>query len=85
MQCERGVVAHLGGRVRAGAALRCVVAQTPAPIERVTFDEAIARAIENNPSAAIAAAGILRAEGLLLGGALGVAAAGQRQRRRRRR
>ena len=42
-----------------------VSAQPPAPIERVTFDEAIARATKNNPSAAIAAAGILRAEGLL--------------------
>jgi len=42
-----------------------VSGQTPAPIERVTFDEAIARATKNNPSAAIAAAGILRAEGLL--------------------
>ena len=41
------------------------LAQPPAPIERVTFDEAIARAAKNNPSAAIAAAGILRAEGLL--------------------
>jgi outer membrane protein TolC len=40
--------------------------QTPVPIDRVTFDEAIARATRNNPSAAIAAAGILRAEGLLL-------------------
>lgn len=40
-------------------------AQTTAPIERVTFDEAIARAIKDNPSTAIAAAGILRAEGLL--------------------
>jgi outer membrane protein TolC len=43
-----------------------VVAQTPVPTERVTFDEAIRRAVERNPSAAIAAAGILRAEGLLL-------------------
>jgi outer membrane protein TolC len=42
------------------------VAQTPVPTERVTFDEAIRRAVEKNPSAAIAAAGILRAEGLLL-------------------
>jgi outer membrane protein TolC len=41
-------------------------AQTPAPVERVTFDEAIRRAVEKNPSAALAAAGILRAEGLLL-------------------
>jgi outer membrane protein TolC len=42
-----------------------VAAQTPAPTERVTFDEAIRRAVEKNPSAAIAAAGILRAEALL--------------------
>jgi outer membrane protein TolC len=41
-------------------------AQAPPPVERVTFDEAIRRAVEKNPSAAIAAAGILRAEGLLL-------------------
>ena len=40
-------------------------AQTPAPLERVTFDEAIRRAVEKNPSTAIAAAGILRAEALL--------------------
>jgi outer membrane protein TolC len=42
-----------------------VLAQATPPIERVTFAEAIARATKNNPSAAIAAAGILRAEGLL--------------------
>jgi outer membrane protein TolC len=42
-----------------------VAAQAPAPAERVTFDEAIRRAVEKNPSAAIAAAGILRAEALL--------------------
>jgi outer membrane protein TolC len=41
-------------------------AQAPVPAERVTFDEAIRRASEKNPTAAIAAAGILRAEGLLL-------------------
>jgi outer membrane protein TolC len=41
-------------------------AQAPTPSERVTFDEAIRRAVEKNPSAALAAAGILRAEGLLL-------------------
>jgi outer membrane protein len=40
-------------------------AQAPQPLERVTFKEAIQRAIEKNPSAAIAAAGILRAEALL--------------------
>jgi outer membrane protein TolC len=42
-----------------------VQAQTPVPAERVTFDEAIRRAIEKNPSSAIAAAGILRADALL--------------------
>jgi outer membrane protein TolC len=40
-------------------------AQAPAPIERLTFDETIQRAVEKNPSAAIAAAGILRAQALL--------------------
>jgi outer membrane protein TolC len=40
-------------------------AQAPAVVERVTFQQAIDRAIANNPSVAIAAAGILRAEGLL--------------------
>jgi outer membrane protein TolC len=42
-----------------------VAAQPQAPAERVMFDDAIKRAIEKNPSAAIAAAGILRAEALL--------------------
>jgi len=40
-------------------------AQPPVPTERVSFEQAVARAIERNPSAAIAAAGILRAEALL--------------------
>jgi outer membrane protein len=41
-------------------------AQTPAPpMERVTFEEAIQRAIQNNPTIAQASQGILRAEGLL--------------------
>ncbi|HYB95657.1 MAG TPA: multidrug efflux RND transporter permease subunit [Vicinamibacterales bacterium] len=35
------------------------------PIERVTFDEAITRALENNPNVAIAATNILRSEALL--------------------
>ena len=49
---------------RAGAAGALASAQPPVPAERVTFDEAIERAIEKNPIvAAIAAAGILRAEG----------------------
>jgi outer membrane protein TolC len=42
-----------------------VSAQAPAPSERVSFDEAVRRAIEKNPSSAIAAAGILRAQALL--------------------
>ena len=44
---------------------RTVGAQTPVVVERVTFQQAIDRAIANNPSAAVAAAGILRTEGLL--------------------
>ncbi|HWF85895.1 MAG TPA: TolC family protein, partial [Vicinamibacterales bacterium] len=40
-------------------------AQAPAPTEKMSFDEAIRRAIEKNPSSAIAAAGILRAQALL--------------------
>jgi outer membrane protein TolC len=40
-------------------------AQTPAPVVRVTFAEAVARAQEKNPTVAAAAAGILRAEGLI--------------------
>ncbi len=40
-------------------------AQAPTPIDRVTFQEAIDRATRNNPSVAVAAAAILRAEGLL--------------------
>ncbi len=35
------------------------------PVETVSFDEAIARALEKNPTVAIAATNILRAEGLL--------------------
>ena len=42
-----------------------VHAQAPVPVERVTFQQAIDRAIKNNPAIASAAAGILRAEGLL--------------------
>src|SRR5437763_15191696 len=40
-------------------------AQAPVVVERVTFQQAIDRALANNPSAAVAAAGILRAVGLL--------------------
>ena len=44
---------------------RPAVAQTPQPVERVSFAEAVQRAISKNPSSAIAAAGILRADALL--------------------
>ncbi len=57
-----GVAAGCAVIVLAGASR--VLAQ-PQPTERVTFAEAVQRAIERNPSAAIAAAGILRAEALL--------------------
>jgi outer membrane protein TolC len=40
-------------------------AQTPQPVDRVTFQQAIERATARNPTMAAAAAGILRAEGLL--------------------
>jgi len=40
-------------------------AQPPTPVIRVTFADAIKRATDNNPTVAVAAAGILRAEGLL--------------------
>src|SRR5437764_11958225 len=58
---------------RTGAALLFILsavtasAQTPAPpaIERVTFEEAIQRALANNPTIAGAAEAVLRAEGLL--------------------
>ena len=48
-----------------GRSRPAVTPQAPAPVERVTFQQAIDRAVANNPSAAVAAAGILRAEGLL--------------------
>ena len=41
------------------------LAQTPQPTLRVTFAEAIQRAQDKNPTVAAAAAGILRAEGLI--------------------
>ena len=40
-------------------------AQIQAPMETVTFDEAVARALEKNPTVAIAATNILRSEALL--------------------
>jgi outer membrane protein TolC len=41
------------------------LAQSPQPTLRVTFAEAIQRAQDRNPTVAVAAAGILRAEGLV--------------------
>src|SRR3954471_12086493 len=52
------VVALIGGQVASAQ-------QPPVPAERVTFQQAIDRAIVNNPSVAVAAAGILRADALL--------------------
>ncbi len=46
------------------APVRAQTAAAPA-MESVTFDQAIARALEKNPTVAIAAAGILRSQGLL--------------------
>jgi outer membrane protein TolC len=40
-------------------------AQAPAPVVTVTFQQAVDRAIEKNPTMAAAATGILRAEGLI--------------------
>ena len=53
------IVVSLCGRQAVAAA------QAPTPTERVTFDEAIRRAIEKNPTVVAAATGILRAEGLI--------------------
>jgi outer membrane protein len=41
------------------------LAQAPVPVVRVTFADAIQQAIKNNPTVAVASAGIVRAEGLL--------------------
>src|SRR4051812_6583632 len=60
----RLLLAALCGLCAAGRAT-LLHAQAPAAIERITFQQAIDRATRNNPSVAVAAAGILRAEGLL--------------------
>jgi outer membrane protein len=51
--------------VAACGSVRLAHAQAPTPTERVTFQQAIDRATKNNPTAAIAVAGILRAEGFM--------------------
>jgi outer membrane protein TolC len=67
--CAANVLGGCAARVLDGCAFMVLTAAVagaqPVPTERVTFDEAIRRAIENNPSSAIAAAGILRADALL--------------------
>src|SRR5216683_5091077 len=60
---RRGIVAAVTIVVQAFRP--AVLAQAPAPVVRVTFAEAIAGAQEKNPTVAGAAAGILRAEGLI--------------------
>jgi outer membrane protein TolC len=55
----------LVGLVVALASAPPVLAQPPQPVERVTFADAISRALARNPSTAVAAAGILRAQALL--------------------
>src|SRR5919109_2417611 len=51
--------------VAAAVSALSFVAQAPVPVERLTFDEAVKRAIARNPSSAIAAAAIVRADALL--------------------
>ena len=59
------LLVHLALAALLGAAP--LSAQTGAPMERVTFREAVRRATERNPSVGEAAQAILRAEGLLEG------------------
>jgi outer membrane protein TolC len=47
------------------AAVLALGAGTPAPLEKVGFDEAVRRALARNPSAVVAAEEVRRAEGLL--------------------
>jgi outer membrane protein TolC len=62
---RRSGVAGLAAVLMIALALSRLHAQTPTPVERVSFEEAIRRAVAENPTVAIAAAGILRADGLL--------------------
>ena len=66
----RNAFAHAGRRiVTIGPALLLLastaLAQTAPPMETVTLEQAVERAIKNNPTVAQASQGILRAEGLL--------------------
>lgn len=60
---RRGRPAAIAVLIAAAVSLH---AQAPVPTERVSFNDAVQRAIEKNPSSAIAAAGILRAQALLM-------------------
>lgn len=69
--CVRGAGCWVRGAGCVGVAValllgvQAIHAQAPAPVERVSFADAVAHAIARNPSSAIAAAGILRADALL--------------------
>jgi outer membrane protein TolC len=56
-----GLLLALGGTARASAAPE----EAAVPMERVSFEEAVARAIDHHPSVAEAAQAILRAQGFL--------------------
>ena len=74
---SRGLVALLGlrpGRARPAAPPATRPGRRPR-LERVTFDEAVARALEHNPSVGEAAQAILRAAGAARAGAQRVPAA----------
>src|SRR5712692_6919629 len=62
---ERSVFAGALRHAVAAVALAVGAHAQTAPTESVSFQDAVKRAIEKNPSSAIAAAGILRAEALL--------------------
>jgi outer membrane protein TolC len=64
-RCLGALVLRCLGAAVLGGFSTAAYAQAPQPVERVTFREAIERAIARNPSSAIAAAGILRADALL--------------------
>jgi len=66
---EAGEAGGAGAVVAGAVVLFALTFATPAfaqaPIESVSFDDAIARAVEKNPTVAIAAANILRSEAIL--------------------
>jgi outer membrane protein TolC len=68
-QGARGVAAYVaqafGPALVVALLASAAHAQAPAPVVRVTFAEAIARAQDKNPTVAAAATAILRAEGLI--------------------